>query len=79
MLNVFQVFETYSDGHPRVLNSLIPPVVTRFVQLKPITWERIASAQIQLLGCPVVKDTSKTFSSTTGEHIMFPHYWLNLG
>ncbi|XP_059921806.1 discoidin, CUB and LCCL domain-containing protein 2 isoform X4 [Gadus macrocephalus] len=59
-----KVFEAYSDGHPRVLNSLFPPVVARFVQLKPITWEKRASAGIQLLGCPVVKDTSKTFSST---------------
>ena len=67
----FQVFEAYSDGHPRVLNSLFPPVVARFVQLKPITWEKRASAGIQLLGCPVVKDTSKTFSSAAGEHILF--------
>ncbi|CAL8259626.1 unnamed protein product [Boreogadus saida] len=59
-----KVFEAYSDGHPRVLNSLFPPVVARFVQLKPITWEKGASAEIQLLGCPVVKDTSKTVSST---------------
>ncbi|XP_056457978.1 LOW QUALITY PROTEIN: discoidin, CUB and LCCL domain-containing protein 2 [Gadus chalcogrammus] len=57
----FQVFEAYSDGHPRVLNSLFPTVVARFVQLKPITWEKGASAEIQLLGCPIVKDTSKTF------------------
>ncbi|CAL8339102.1 unnamed protein product [Gadus morhua 'NCC'] len=59
-----KVFEAYSDGYLRVLNSLFPPVVARFVQLKPITWEKRASAEIQLLGCPVVKDTSKTFSST---------------
>uniref|UniRef100_A0A8C5CGZ5 Si:dkey-34d22.1 n=1 Tax=Gadus morhua TaxID=8049 RepID=A0A8C5CGZ5_GADMO len=58
-----KVFEAYSDGHPRVLNSLFPPVVARFVQLKPITWEKRASAEIQLLGCPVVKDTSKTSST----------------
>ncbi|CAL8259629.1 unnamed protein product [Boreogadus saida] len=58
-----KVFEAYSDGHPRVLNSLFPPVVARFVQLKPITWEKGASAEIQLLGCPVVKDTSKTVST----------------
>ncbi|CAL8247857.1 unnamed protein product [Lota lota] len=58
-----KVFEAYSDGPLRVLNSLFPPVKARFVQLKPITWEKRASVQIQLLGCPVVKDTSKTFSS----------------
>ncbi|CAL8358397.1 unnamed protein product [Arctogadus glacialis] len=70
-----KVFEAYLrqvfDGHPRVLNSLFPPVVVRFVQLKPITWEERASAEIQLLGCPVVKDTSKTFSNAAGEHILF--------
>ena len=73
----FQVFEAYSDGYLRVLNSLFPPVVARFVQLKPITWEKRASAEIQLLGCPVVKDTSKTVSSTAGEHILFSLYWSN--
>ena len=68
----FQVFEAYSDGYLRVLNSLFPPVVARFVQLKPITWEKRASAEIQLLGCPVVKDTAKTVSNAAGEHILFP-------
>uniref|UniRef100_A0A3Q3WDU4 Uncharacterized protein n=1 Tax=Mola mola TaxID=94237 RepID=A0A3Q3WDU4_MOLML len=29
-----KVFEAYTDGHPRVLNSLFPPVVTRFVRLQ---------------------------------------------
>ncbi|CAL8339096.1 unnamed protein product [Gadus morhua 'NCC'] len=62
-----KVFEAYSDGYLRVLNSLFPPVVARFVQLKPITWEKRASAEIQLLGCPVVKDTSKTVSSTAAD------------
>ncbi|CAL8358393.1 unnamed protein product [Arctogadus glacialis] len=62
-----KVFEAYSDGHPRVLNSLFPPVVVRFVKLKPITWEERASAEIQLLGCPVVKDTSKTFSNAAAD------------
>ena len=75
----FQVFEAYSDGHLRVLNSLFPPVVARFVQLKPITWQKRASAAIQLLGCPVVTDTTKTVSSVAGEHILFPLYWSNPG
>ena len=69
----FQVFEASSDGHLRVLNSLFPPVVARFIQLKPITWQKRASAVIQVLGCPVVKDTPKT-TPVAGEHILFSLY-----
>lgn len=55
-----QVFEAYTDGHPRVLNSLFPPVVTRFVRLQPLSWRGRASAQVQVLGCPAPKSRSAT-------------------
>ena len=55
-----QVFEAYTDGHPRVLNSLFPPVVARFVRLQPLSWRGRASAQVQVLGCPAPKTRSIT-------------------
>ncbi|XP_047454712.1 discoidin, CUB and LCCL domain-containing protein 1 isoform X2 [Mugil cephalus] len=50
-----KVFLAYNDGHPRVLNSLFPPVVARFVRLQPLSWQGRASARVQVLGCPVAK------------------------
>ncbi|XP_073703634.1 discoidin, CUB and LCCL domain-containing protein 1 [Garra rufa] len=47
-----KVFEAHSDGHVMVLNSLIPPVVARYLLLKPQKWHIRASAQVQVLGCP---------------------------
>uniref|UniRef100_A0A8C1IVH0 Si:dkey-34d22.1 n=1 Tax=Cyprinus carpio TaxID=7962 RepID=A0A8C1IVH0_CYPCA len=46
------VFEAHSDGHVTVLNSLIPPVVARYLLLKPQKWHIRASALVQVLGCP---------------------------
>uniref|UniRef100_A0AAX7VK75 Uncharacterized protein n=1 Tax=Astatotilapia calliptera TaxID=8154 RepID=A0AAX7VK75_ASTCA len=54
-----KVFPAYADGHLRVLNSLFPPVVARFVRLQPLSWHGRASAQIQVLGCPVSKATPR--------------------
>lgn len=48
----FKVFEAYSDGHVTVLNSLIPPVVARYLLVKPQKWHIRASAQVHVLGCP---------------------------
>ncbi|KAM9852144.1 discoidin, CUB and LCCL domain-containing protein 1 [Aulostomus maculatus] len=50
-----KVFQAYTDGHLRVLNSLFPPVVARFIRLQPKTWRGRAWAQVQILGCPVAK------------------------
>ncbi|XP_051575587.1 discoidin, CUB and LCCL domain-containing protein 1-like isoform X2 [Myxocyprinus asiaticus] len=47
-----KVFEAYADGHLTVLNSLIPPVVARYLLLKPQQWHSRASVQVQVLGCP---------------------------
>lgn len=47
-----KVFEAHSDGHVMVLNSLIPPVIARYLLLKPQKWHIRASAQVQVLGCP---------------------------
>nr|XP_057940312.1 discoidin, CUB and LCCL domain-containing protein 1 [Doryrhamphus excisus] len=55
------VFQAYADGHLRVLNSLFPTTTARFIRLKPHSWHGRASAQIQILGCPV-KVTSRSRS-----------------
>lgn len=47
-----KVFEAHSDGHVTVLNSLIPPVVARYLLLNPQKWHIRASALVQVLGCP---------------------------
>ncbi|XP_030604869.1 discoidin, CUB and LCCL domain-containing protein 1 isoform X2 [Archocentrus centrarchus] len=48
-----KVFQAYTDGHLRVLNSLFPTVVARFVRLQPLSWRGRASAHVQVLGCTV--------------------------
>ncbi|XP_054478261.1 discoidin, CUB and LCCL domain-containing protein 1 isoform X2 [Anoplopoma fimbria] len=55
-----KVFHAYTDGHLRVLNSLFPPVVARFVRLQPLSCHGRASAQVQILGCPVAKVTPRS-------------------
>nr|XP_020511879.1 discoidin, CUB and LCCL domain-containing protein 1-like isoform X1 [Labrus bergylta] len=58
-----KVFKAYTDGHLRVLNSLFPPVVARFVRLQPLSWHGRASTQVQVLGCPVAKVTPRSRST----------------
>ncbi|XP_063055139.1 discoidin, CUB and LCCL domain-containing protein 1 [Engraulis encrasicolus] len=48
-----KVFEAHSDGHVAVLNSLFPPVVARYLLLRPLAWHQRASAGVQVLGCPI--------------------------
>ncbi|XP_077382717.1 discoidin, CUB and LCCL domain-containing protein 1 isoform X2 [Festucalex cinctus] len=48
-----KVFEAFADSHPSVLNSLFPPAVARFVRVRPRSFHGRASAQFQILGCPV--------------------------
>ncbi|KAK5862506.1 hypothetical protein PBY51_017895 [Eleginops maclovinus] len=55
-----KVFQAYTDGHHRVLNSFFPPVVARFVRLQPLSWQGRASAQVRVLGCPVAKATPRS-------------------
>ncbi|KAF3839941.1 hypothetical protein F7725_018658 [Dissostichus mawsoni] len=55
-----KVFQAYTDGHHRVLNSFFPPVVARFVRLQPLSWQGRASIQVQFLGCPVAKATPRS-------------------
>lgn len=57
-----KVFHAYTDGHLRVLNSFLPPVVARFIRLQPLSWHGRASAQVQFLGCPVAKVTPRSRS-----------------
>ncbi|KAM3873406.1 discoidin, CUB and LCCL domain-containing protein 1 [Diretmus argenteus] len=69
-----KVFTAHSDGHLRVLNSLFPPVVARFIQLQPLSWHGRASAQVQVLGCPVSRITPR--SRSAGES---PSLKVNMG
>nr|XP_020464147.1 discoidin, CUB and LCCL domain-containing protein 1-like [Monopterus albus] len=55
-----KLFQAYTDGHFRVLNSFFPPVVARFVRLQPLNWHGRASAQVQVLGCPFAKATPRS-------------------
>ncbi|XP_051921431.1 discoidin, CUB and LCCL domain-containing protein 1 isoform X3 [Hippocampus zosterae] len=48
-----KVFEAFADDHPRVLNSLFPPAVARFVRVRPQRRHGRGSVQLQILGCPV--------------------------
>lgn len=53
-------FQAYADGHIRVLSSLVPSVVARFVRLVPLSWRGRASLQVQVMGCPVSKVTPRS-------------------
>ncbi|XP_036930131.1 discoidin, CUB and LCCL domain-containing protein 1 isoform X1 [Acanthopagrus latus] len=69
-----KVFEAYTDGHLRVLNSFFPPVVARFIRLQPLSWHGRASVQVQVLGCPVAKVTPRSRSPAES-----PPIKVNLG
>ncbi|XP_034465764.1 discoidin, CUB and LCCL domain-containing protein 1 isoform X2 [Hippoglossus hippoglossus] len=69
-----KVFQAYTEGHLKVLNSLIPPVVARFIRLEPRSWQGRASAQVQVRGCPVTKLTPR--SHPPGES---PSIKVNMG
>ncbi|XP_024119286.1 discoidin, CUB and LCCL domain-containing protein 1 isoform X1 [Oryzias melastigma] len=58
-----KVFSAYKEGHLRVLNSLFPAVVARFVRLQPIRWQERASATVQVLGCPTAKTAPRRRTS----------------
>ncbi|XP_074538880.1 discoidin, CUB and LCCL domain-containing protein 1 [Halichoeres trimaculatus] len=64
-----KVFQAYTDGHLRVLNSFFPPVVARFVRLQPLSWHGRASTQVQVLGCPVAKFTPRSRPDTESPSI----------
>ncbi|XP_076016809.1 discoidin, CUB and LCCL domain-containing protein 1 [Genypterus blacodes] len=55
-----KVFAAHSDGHLRVLNSLSPPAVARFVRLQPLSWHGRAAARVKVLGCAVAKVTPRS-------------------
>uniref|UniRef100_A0A3B4AHK3 Uncharacterized protein n=1 Tax=Periophthalmus magnuspinnatus TaxID=409849 RepID=A0A3B4AHK3_9GOBI len=71
-----KVFQAYTDGHLRVLNSLAPSVVARFVRILPTSWKGQATLQVQVMGCPVSKVTPKT-RSNAGKCAWLVHLWVN--
>ncbi|KAG9332054.1 hypothetical protein JZ751_016187 [Albula glossodonta] len=50
-----KVFLGNSDSSQEVLNSLIPPVVARYLLLRPQQWHHRAAANVQVLGCPLIR------------------------
>ncbi|XP_036394914.1 discoidin, CUB and LCCL domain-containing protein 1 isoform X2 [Megalops cyprinoides] len=50
-----KVFEGNSDSSQEVLNSLIPPVVARYLLLRPKQWERKAALHVRVLGCLLLR------------------------
>uniref|UniRef100_A0A1A7XFX1 Discoidin, CUB and LCCL domain containing 1 n=1 Tax=Iconisemion striatum TaxID=60296 RepID=A0A1A7XFX1_9TELE len=58
-----KVFQAYTDGHLRVLNSLFPAVVARFVRLQPLSWRGRAATRVRVLGCPASKATPRSRTS----------------
>ncbi|CAL8286803.1 unnamed protein product [Merluccius merluccius] len=62
-----KVLEAYSEGHVSVLNSLHPPPVARFVQLKALSWHGRASAQVQVLGCPAPRARTSPATAKTNQ------------
>ncbi|XP_019640573.1 PREDICTED: uncharacterized protein LOC109482333 [Branchiostoma belcheri] len=55
--NIFQengsdkIFEGNSNGDGVKTNYIDPPIVTRFIRLMPVTWERVIAFRLELLGC----------------------------
>lgn len=55
-----KVFQSYTDGHLRVRNSLVPAVVARFVRILPVSWRGRASLWATVTGCPISKVTPRS-------------------
>lgn len=53
-----KVFMGNSDSDQEVLNSLIPPVVAKYLLLRPQQWENRAAAHVLVLGCPLLRPRS---------------------
>ncbi|KAJ8290214.1 hypothetical protein GJAV_G00010040 [Gymnothorax javanicus] len=53
-----KVFMGNSDSEQEVLNSLIPPVVAKYLLLRPQQWQNRAAAHVQVLGCPLLRPRS---------------------
>ncbi|KAJ8289234.1 hypothetical protein COCON_G00018930 [Conger conger] len=53
-----KVFVGNSDSDQEVLNSLIPPVVAKYLLLRPQQWEGRAAAHVLVLGCALLRPRS---------------------
>ncbi|XP_037392466.1 discoidin, CUB and LCCL domain-containing protein 1 [Pygocentrus nattereri] len=74
-----KVFDAYSDGHTIALNSVVPPITARYLQLRPQRWYGRASAQVQVLGCSMSSfrprsrgDVSITVKPVPTEMVLLP-------
>ncbi|CAN2390042.1 CUB and LCCL [Pristimantis euphronides] len=58
-----KVFQANSDNDQEVRNNLIPPVVVRFVRIRPTSWSQQIALKVELLGCQFVPAPVPKFTS----------------
>uniref|UniRef100_A0ACB8FS74 Uncharacterized protein n=1 Tax=Sphaerodactylus townsendi TaxID=933632 RepID=A0ACB8FS74_9SAUR len=50
-----KVFEGNSDSHQEVSNTFIPPILARYLRIKPHSWNQRVALKVELLGCQVAR------------------------
>lgn len=50
-----QVFEGNVDGRGEVSNAFIPPIVTRYLRVTPLSWHQRVAMKVALLGCQLAR------------------------
>ncbi|KAG8590729.1 hypothetical protein GDO81_006869 [Engystomops pustulosus] len=49
-----KIFQANSDYYQEVRNNLIPPIVARFVKIRPTSWNQKIAIKVELLGCQFI-------------------------
>ncbi|XP_075053119.1 discoidin, CUB and LCCL domain-containing protein 2 [Mixophyes fleayi] len=49
-----KIFQGNSDYYHEVRNNVIPPIVARFVKIRPTSWNQKIAMKVELLGCQFV-------------------------
>ncbi|KAM4047717.1 discoidin, CUB and LCCL domain-containing protein 2 [Anomaloglossus baeobatrachus] len=49
-----KIFQANSDYYQEVRNNLIPPIVARFVKIRPASWNQKIAMKVELLGCQFI-------------------------
>ncbi|XP_075710556.1 discoidin, CUB and LCCL domain-containing protein 2 [Rhinoderma darwinii] len=49
-----KIFQANSDYYQEVRNNLIPPIVARFVKIRPTSWHQKIAMKVELLGCQFI-------------------------
>ncbi|XP_066838830.1 discoidin, CUB and LCCL domain-containing protein 1-like isoform X2 [Anser cygnoides] len=50
-----KVFEGNVDGRGEVSNAFIPPIVTRYLRVTPLSWHQRVAMKVALLGCQLAR------------------------